>query len=59
MGLSSSAILLGNLFGPLMGGYIGAHIGLRQVFFVSAGFLLVVNLYARRLSAARAGSALN
>jgi DHA1 family multidrug resistance protein-like MFS transporter len=57
MGLSSSAIMLGNLFGPLLGGYIAAHAGLRHVFFVSAGFLLVVNGYARRLSATRAGTA--
>jgi DHA1 family multidrug resistance protein-like MFS transporter len=47
MGLSSSAIMLGNLFGPLMGGYIGAHAGLRAVFFVSAAFLVVVDWYAR------------
>jgi len=47
MGLSSSAIMLGNLFGPLMGGFIGAHAGLRQVFFVSAAFLLAVGWYAR------------
>ncbi|MFI5366562.1 MAG: MFS transporter [Candidatus Binatia bacterium] len=58
MGLSSSAIMLGNLFGPLLGGYIAAHAGLRHVFFVSAGFLLVVNVYVQRLSAARASSAL-
>jgi len=57
MGLSSSAIMLGNLFGPLTGGFIAAHVGLRHVFFVSAGSLLVVNAYARRLSAARATGA--
>jgi MFS family permease len=57
MGLSSSAIMLGNLFGPLMGGFIAAHVGLRHVFFVSAGFLLVVSWYARRLSAASATAA--
>ena len=48
-GLSSSATMLGNLLGPLAGGFIGAHFGLRSVFFVSAALLLVVNGYARRL----------
>jgi hypothetical protein len=41
-----------------MGGYIAAHVGLRHVFFVSAGFLLVVNWYVRRLSSASATTAL-
>jgi MFS transporter, DHA1 family, multidrug resistance protein len=49
MGLSSSAIMLGNLFGPLSGGIIAAHIGLRAVFFLSAVSLLTVNWYVRRL----------
>ncbi len=52
MGLSSSATMLGNLFGPLAGGYVAAHAGLRQVFFVSAALLLAVNWCARRLSPA-------
>lgn len=56
MGLSSSATMLGNLFGPLTGGFIAAHVGLRAVFFVSAGSLLVVNWFARGLTP-RAGAA--
>jgi DHA1 family multidrug resistance protein-like MFS transporter len=48
MGVTSSATMLGNLFGPLGGGYVAAHAGLRHVFFVSAASLLVVNFYARR-----------
>ncbi len=47
MGFSSSATMLGNLFGPLGGGFVAAHAGLRHVFFVSAASLLVVNFYAR------------
>lgn len=54
MGLTSSAAMLGNLFGPLTGGYVAAHLGLREVFYVSAGLLLVVSLYLRRLAPARA-----
>jgi DHA1 family multidrug resistance protein-like MFS transporter len=42
MGLTSSAAMLGNLCGPLAGGYIGAHVGLRAVFVVSALALLAV-----------------
>jgi MFS transporter, DHA1 family, multidrug resistance protein len=49
MGLTSSAIMLGNLFGPLAGGFIAAHVGLRTVFFMSAGALVAVNWYARKL----------
>jgi DHA1 family multidrug resistance protein-like MFS transporter len=49
MGLSSSATMLGNLLGPLTGGFIAAHAGLRAVFFVSSALLLVVNWFARRL----------
>ncbi|HVN84106.1 MAG TPA: MFS transporter [Candidatus Binatia bacterium] len=49
MGLSSSATMLGNLLGPLSGGYVAAHVGLRAVFFVSASLLLVVSWYTRSL----------
>ncbi len=50
MGLTSSATMLGNLLGPLAGGFIAAHVGLRQVFFVSAAMLLAVNWYGQRLA---------
>jgi DHA1 family multidrug resistance protein-like MFS transporter len=49
MGLSSSAIMLGNLLGPLVGGFVAAHLGLRSVFFMSAAGMLGVNWYAYRL----------
>jgi DHA1 family multidrug resistance protein-like MFS transporter len=49
MGLSSSATMLGNLLGPLAGGFVAAHMGVRAVFFVSAALLLGVNCYARTL----------
>jgi len=48
MGLTSSAAMLGNLCGPLAGGYIGAHVGLRAVFVVSALALLAVNGLVQR-----------
>jgi DHA1 family multidrug resistance protein-like MFS transporter len=53
MGLSSSATMLGNLLGPLAGGFIAAHVSLRAVFFVSATLMLAVNWYAGRLAATR------
>ena len=40
-GMSSSAMFLGNSLGPLMGGAIAASLGLRWVFIVTAGLLLV------------------
>ncbi|MBI1815219.1 MAG: MFS transporter [Deltaproteobacteria bacterium] len=49
MGLSSSAIMIGNLLGPISGGFVAAHAGLRAVFFVSATLLLLLNGFARRL----------
>jgi DHA1 family multidrug resistance protein-like MFS transporter len=49
MGLSSSAIMLGNLLGPLAGGFVAAHLSVRAVFYVSAAGMLGVNWYAYRL----------
>jgi len=46
MGLSSSAAMLGNLLGPLTGGFVAAHYSLRAVFFFSAALMLVTNWYA-------------
>ena len=40
-GMSSSAMFLGNSLGPLCGGAIAAWFGLRWVFVVTAGLLLV------------------
>jgi MFS family permease len=51
MGLSSSAIMIGNLLGPISGGFVAAHAGLRAVFFVSAALLLLLNGFARRMRA--------
>jgi len=48
MGLTSSAAMFGNLCGPLAGGYIGAHVGLRAVFVVSALALLAVTRSVQR-----------
>lgn len=52
MGLSASATMLGNLLGPLSGGFVAAHVGLRAVFLLSAGALLPVTWYTSRLATA-------
>jgi DHA1 family multidrug resistance protein-like MFS transporter len=49
MGLTSSAAMLGNLVGPLLGGWVAAHAGLRAVFVTSALAMLLVQLFARGL----------
>jgi len=49
MGLSSSATMLGNLLGPLAGGFVAAHVSIRAVFVVSAAMLIIVNFYASGL----------
>ena len=54
MGLSSSATMLGNLLGPLLGGFVAAHFTLRTVFVTSALLLFAVNWYAERLAPGRA-----
>lgn len=56
MGLCSSATMLGNLLGPLAGGFIAAHAGVRSVFAVSAVLLLAVTLITRPPRAAAAGA---
>lgn len=40
MGIASSATILGNMVGPVSGGYLAAHIGLRSCFFINGGILL-------------------
>lgn len=42
MGVTSTALMLGNLMGPLVGGAIAGALGLRSVFFLSAGVFLLI-----------------
>jgi DHA1 family multidrug resistance protein-like MFS transporter len=44
MGVTSTALMLGNLTGPLVGGALAGHFGLRSVFFLSAGVLVLLLL---------------
>jgi DHA1 family multidrug resistance protein-like MFS transporter len=58
MGVTSSAITIGNLIGPLLGGMLSAETGIRPVFIISAAMLAVSALGARGLApAAQPGGA--
>ncbi len=50
MGVTSSAITIGNLLGPLLGGFLSAEIGIRPVFFLAAAALAVAALGTRGLA---------
>ena len=41
MGLTSSAIMLGSVIGPLLGGGLAAAVGIRWVFLVAASVLAI------------------
>jgi DHA1 family multidrug resistance protein-like MFS transporter len=49
MGVTSTALMLGNLTGPLIGGAVAGSFGLRSVFFLATAVLvaLLVSLYPR------------
>jgi DHA1 family multidrug resistance protein-like MFS transporter len=42
LGITSTALMLGNLMGPLLGGTIAGAFGLRSIFFVSAAVFLAI-----------------
>jgi MFS transporter, DHA1 family, multidrug resistance protein len=50
MGLTSSAIMLGSVIGPLLGGLLSAAVGIRWVFVVAAAVLAISATGARRFS---------
>lgn len=45
LGITSTALMLGNLMGPLLGGMIAGAFGLRSIFFVSASVLLAILVF--------------
>ena len=45
MGVTSTALMLGNLLGPLVGGAVAGAWGLRPVFFVSAAAFFAILLF--------------
>lgn len=47
MGIASSFNILANIVGPTAGGYLGAHVGLRQNFFVTGSILASTLIFVR------------
>jgi DHA1 family multidrug resistance protein-like MFS transporter len=47
MGIASSGNILANMIGPIAGGFIAAHVGLRQNFFITGGILMLTVLLVR------------
>jgi MFS transporter, DHA1 family, multidrug resistance protein len=60
MGVTSTALMLGNLTGPLIGGAVAGSFGLRSVFFVATAVfvLLLAGLYPKMREPARSGEVL-
>lgn len=44
---SNSAIFLGNLFGPISGGYLSSHFGIRSIFVYASLILLITFFWVR------------
>ncbi|HEX4835120.1 MAG TPA: MFS transporter [bacterium] len=49
MGITSSAVMIGNLLGPLLGGVLSAEMGIRPIFGVAAAVLAISALGTRGL----------
>lgn len=49
MGLTSSAIMLGNVIGPLLGGFLSAVVTIRYIFLITAAILVVSALGTHKL----------
>ncbi|MGH2569383.1 MAG: MFS transporter, partial [Bacteroidota bacterium] len=47
IGIAASGNILANMIGPPMGGYVASHVGLREIFFVTGGLLLVTVAFLR------------
>lgn len=47
MGIASSFNILASMVGPTLGGYVAAHAGLRQNFFITGGMLLLTLIAVR------------
>jgi len=48
MGVASSFYILANMVGPTAGGYIAAHVGLRETFYISGALLAFSLLFLNR-----------
>lgn len=48
MGIASSMQLLANMIGPITGGFVAAHVGLRENFFLTGSILALTSLFVYR-----------
>jgi MFS family permease len=49
MGITRSGLLIGNVAGPISGGFLAASIGMRPLFLFTAALLIAVTFSARRI----------
>ncbi len=49
MGITRSGLLLGNVIGPISGGFLAASLGMRPLFFFTAALLIAMTFGARRI----------
>jgi DHA1 family multidrug resistance protein-like MFS transporter len=49
MGITRSGLLIGNVAGPISGGFLAASLGMRPVFLFTAALLIAVTFAARKL----------
>jgi DHA1 family multidrug resistance protein-like MFS transporter len=49
LGITRSGLLLGNMIGPISGGFLAASLGMRPLFFLTAAVLIAMTFCARRV----------
>jgi len=49
MGITRSGLLIGNVLGPISGGFLAASFGMRPIFFLTAALLIAVTFLSRNL----------
>jgi DHA1 family multidrug resistance protein-like MFS transporter len=49
MGITRSVLLIGNVFGPISGGFLAASFGMRPLFFFTASLLIAVTFCTARV----------
>jgi DHA1 family multidrug resistance protein-like MFS transporter len=49
MGITRSGLLIGNVVGPISGGFLAASLGMRPIFFLTAALLIAVTFFSRNL----------
>jgi len=49
LGITRSGLLIGNVIGPVSGGFLAASLGIRPLFIFMAAMLIIVNLWAGKV----------